>query len=247
LKTKIYISGTSRGLGRALAGEAKKRGYSVFGINRTSDPELMGEEVLLDLSKTDSIPMLLGSIFQKYLSEKSENIILINNAAMIEPIQKLEEVDPLSLAKALELNLKAPMLLSQQFLKGFASLKHCQKTIVNISSGAAFHPIPSWSLYCTAKAGLNIFNQCLAVEHEADSQFRFLNFSPGVLDTDMQAKIRSHSVEEFPLVNRFREFHDQKLLKSPSEVADKLFKFIESDRFQKNYSAQNINLDIEEI
>ncbi|TXF94582.1 SDR family NAD(P)-dependent oxidoreductase, partial [Lactobacillus delbrueckii subsp. bulgaricus] len=64
-----------------------------------------------------------------------------------------------------QLNLTAPVLLSQLFTKRFASYSG-KKTVVNITSGAAKNPYKGWSAYCSSKAGLDMFTRTFGFEQE---------------------------------------------------------------------------------
>src|SRR5207249_1406644 len=68
-------------------------------------------------------------------------------------------------------------------------------TVINISSGAAHHPLEGWSAYCSAKAGLAMLTSAIALEC-ADAGVRVFGLSPGVIDTDMQAAIRASGISQ---------------------------------------------------
>ena len=58
-------------------------------------------------------------------------------------------------------------------------------------------------------------------EH-ADSGIRFFSLAPGIIDTAMQAKIRSSSEEDFPAIERFKSYKTAGMLSSSNEVALKI-------------------------
>jgi benzil reductase ((S)-benzoin forming) len=60
-----------------------------------------------------------------------------------------------------------------------------------------------WSAYCAAKSGVERLTECVALE-EKDHGLRAYSVAPGVVDTDMQARIRECTEAEFPEVERFR-------------------------------------------
>jgi NAD(P)-dependent dehydrogenase (short-subunit alcohol dehydrogenase family) len=66
-------------------------------------------------------------------------------------------------------------------------------TIINVSSGAAHRPLPGWSAYCAAKAGLAMLTRALAAEY-GEQGIRVFGFAPGIVDTDMQATIRASGI-----------------------------------------------------
>ena len=69
------------------------------------------------------------------------------------------------------------------------------RRIVNISSGAAHQPLEGWSAYCTAKAGLAMLTRSVQLDHSADGVLAF-GLAPGLVDTDMQATIRSSGIND---------------------------------------------------
>ncbi|MEZ5137802.1 MAG: SDR family NAD(P)-dependent oxidoreductase [Acidimicrobiales bacterium] len=90
--------------------------------------------------------------------------------------------------------------------------------LVNVSSGAAT------SIYeggpCTAtKAAVDHFTEIVAAEEPA---LLCHAVAPGVVDTDMQAEIRTHDERTFPAIERFRELHRAGAWSSPAWVADHL-------------------------
>ena len=50
-----------------------------------------------------------------------------------------------------------------------------------------------------------------------------VSVAPGIVDTDMQATIRSVSADDFPMVERFISFHENGDLVAPDDVAKSLF------------------------
>jgi len=110
--------------------------------------------------------------------------ILINNAGTIEPIARLAESDPEAWANSACHAVRAalPHLVASG-----------DGVIVDISSGAAHRPLEGWSAYCVAKAGLAMLTQAIAHE-EGERGVRVYGFAPGVVDTDMQVRIRASGV-----------------------------------------------------
>ncbi len=54
---------------------------------------------------------------------------------------------------------------------------------------------------------------------ERDRGMRAYALAPGVVDTDMQAMVRSTPADVFPAVHRFRRIHDEGGLNAPAWVA----------------------------
>jgi NAD(P)-dependent dehydrogenase (short-subunit alcohol dehydrogenase family) len=74
-------------------------------------------------------------------------------------------------------------------------------TVINVSSGAAHHPLEGWSAYCSAKAGLAMLTRAIALEC-GDAGVRVFGLSPGVIDTDMQAAIRASGINRISQIRQ---------------------------------------------
>jgi benzil reductase ((S)-benzoin forming) len=113
---------------------------------------------------------------------------LINNAGVIPRIGPLQDADAADLAHALRVGLEAPMQLTAAFLHATQSWPGARK-VLNISSGLGRRPMASQSAYCAAKAGMDHFTRCLALEEAAKPHgAKVCSLAPGVIDTDMQVQ-----------------------------------------------------------
>jgi NAD(P)-dependent dehydrogenase (short-subunit alcohol dehydrogenase family) len=101
-------------------------------------------------------------------------------------VGKLADVSFQDWHDAVHLNLLAPTRLMQAAIP---ALRHSKGRIVNISTGAASRPVPSWSGYCATKAGFLLLTSTLAAE---EPDITCVSLRPGVIDTDMQGHIRKH-------------------------------------------------------
>ena len=71
--------------------------------------------------------------------------------------------------------------------------------IINISSGLGRRPMASQSAYCAAKAGMDHFTRCLALEEAAKPHgAKVCSLAPGVIDTGMQVQLRGADAAAFP-------------------------------------------------
>ena len=99
--------------------------------------------------------------------------------------------------------------------------------IVHISSGAARRPIPGWSVYCATKAAVD--QHALTVAAEALPGVRIGAIAPGVVDTGMQAEIRSSA--EFPGRASFVSLKETGGLLTPEESASRVLAIALADDF----------------
>ncbi len=221
----LIITGTTRGLGAALAQLAVARGHRVVGLSRRVAPP--GRSVVVDLADCAALPDALDTALDGESLADCERIVLVNNAAVLGPIGP--GYSPDDVLHHLHTNLAAPIILSRAFVDRLAEIDR-PKRIVNLSSGAATRPFDGWSLYCASKAGLDHFGRCLALETaRARHPFDLLGISPGVIDTGMQADIRAAAYADFPDVDRFHALQAEGALADPKRVADVVLRAALSD------------------
>lgn len=178
------ITGTKKGLGKALTEVFRSGGWEVREVN------LLKHEFCRPY----------GEITEHY-----NRVVYINNGFKMH-IEKASELQPQLINKNILMNITDPIMLFSDLLRDFPKAE-----FVNITSGAAKRGIAHWSLYCTGKAAMEGYVRALEAEG-----VRCLNFEPGVINTDMQAKIRG---SEFPDVEKFRNLK----LRSPEDVAQELY------------------------
>lgn len=231
------ITGVSKGLGESLAKQLLKPENRLICISRRQNQELLSKAeaagvthnfYACDLNETDAIHETLSQIHRDLTFEEEDQLILINNAGVVEPIVRIGEAREADLAQNIKVNLIAPMILSNWFIQSFSSLG-IEKTIVNISSGAASNPYDGWASYCSSKAGLDMFTRTVALEQDrTPSPVKMISFSPGIMDTEMQGQIRSSDEAHFSNVEQFRAFKENGHLRSPDLVATKLLELLDN-------------------
>lgn len=229
----IYIiTGTSSGIGLELTNQLLKLGNTVYGIARRENgiEHENYHHVLLDLADTSKLEDILEKIVNETV-EKATSFTLINNAGTIEPIGMAGELNSDLVAKSIAVNLTAPMILTNAFIKMLAE-KAIPKKVIQISSGAGRNAYEGWSSYCAGKAGLDRFTESVNLEElNKENGVRLISIAPGIIDTNMQGTIRQSKESAFPLVDRFKDYKTTGKLSSPADVASKLIQLIESDQF----------------
>ena len=237
----IILTGASQGLGQALATRlmgsgtrlvclSRERSEAVAGQARRTGTELVWHT--LDLAELDRLQAELPVIFAPDRLRGSDRVWLINNAGTLPPVKPMGALDPDALRRNVAINLTAPILLANAFLGATRALD-AARVVVNVSSGAAKHPIEGWGAYCATKAGLHMATRAMALEQAGHSRpVRVLSFAPGVLDTGMQATIRSTPAEDFPALDRFIALKAEGKLATAEAVADTLVRFLHEDSFE---------------
>ncbi len=216
----VIVTGVSRGLGAALARVLLDREAVVLGVGRSSAAGLEGERYRFascDLADVAGIDAALAPAFGALSGLSPRSVCLVNNAATVEPVGLVAMHDGAAIDRSLAVNLAAPVALSALFLRAFADTA-VERRIVNVSSGAARSAIAGESLYCAAKAGLEMLTKVLAVEVR-DATFRAVSLRPGVIDTDMQTVMRAQDEHVLPGVAMFRDFKSSGRLATPEDAA----------------------------
>ena len=139
------------------------------------------------------------AMIDKTLQRFGKVDILVNNAGVIEPIGVLAQSDPTAWAHNISVNLIGAYNAARVVLPHM--LANGGGTVINISSGAAHRPLEGWSAYCCAKAGLAMLTVALTQE-TAQSGLRVFGLSPGVVDTEMQMKIRASGINRVSQIPR---------------------------------------------
>ncbi len=218
----LVLTGASRGLGEAIAYEAARQGFALV-LNARNVPRLMR---VAKKTKTFGAPTITitGDIAQPATARRLARAthqafgrvdVVINNAAIIQPIGPIAQLDPYAWTYNWQVNVLGPVMVVQAMLP---MLRASQGRVINISSGAGVKPYPSWAPYATAKAALNHFTRILAAE---EPDITALALRPGVVDTDMQRFIREHGARAMPreLYERFLAYREAGRLEDPRNIA----------------------------
>jgi benzil reductase ((S)-benzoin forming) len=236
----IIITGASKGLGEGIAIELLHESHHLICISRGKSEKLEKlaaakacpiSFISFDFSKTGETPAMAKTIFQQIIIEKAGGVYLINNAGVIEPVGRTENCAPAEVEKHLKINLISPMLLTAAFIKHTQSLK-VEKRVINISSGAAQNPYHGWSSYCTGKAGIDMFTQCVGTEQkDTQSPVEIMAVAPGIIDTEMQTTIRATTEDQFIHRKKFVELKETGQLVPPQVAGKRIARLLFSNEF----------------
>lgn len=187
----LIITGASRGLGAAIARHAAQLGAAVVLTARSeADLRALAEAITADGGTAWAIPADVtdaqdcARLVQQTLDRAGRLDGLVNNAGVIDPIARLEDVDIAAWETLLRVNVTGPLRLIQAALP---ALRQTNGRVINVSSGAAIKARAGWGAYCASKAALNMLNSTLALEEPAITA---LAVRPGAVDTPMQGVIR---------------------------------------------------------
>ncbi|MEJ7928976.1 SDR family NAD(P)-dependent oxidoreductase [Ramlibacter sp. AN1015] len=234
------ITGASRGMGLAMARQLLQAGHDLVCIARHPEPSLAQQAQALQRSCdqwADDLarPHTAASRLEGWLAQRGSmglsSVTLINNAGVIPRVAPLAELSGHEVSDALRVDLEAPMLLTSVFLRGTAAWKLPRK-VLNISSGLGRRAMGSQAVYCAAKAGMDHFTRCLALEEERSGNgARVCSLAPGVIDTDMQVQLRAADASSFPDRDSFVGLKRQGALSTPEEAAARVLAFLDRPDF----------------
>ena len=220
------ISGGSKGLGHAIAEKLIVDGYQVVEFSRSAPHAY---SIKLDFSAPDLMLPALSANLEALAAKQWDEIVVVSNAASLSPIGPTSKKNSMAVLANININFTSAILFMSEVIKHFQS-HPCRKVLASISSGAALKAYSGWSLYCSAKAGLESYVRTVAVEQESEtSPFVILNVDPGVMDTDMQSLIRSSHKDDFPAVDYFIHRKESGELRTPDQVAIGVVKILHSD------------------
>lgn len=191
----LVVTGSSRGIGAATAVLAAERGYAVV-VNYTSNVDA-AERVCARIHQQGGVaiavrgdvaaPADVEHIFQA--ADRLGTLTgLVNNAGMILPTARVDEMDAERLARTFAVNVTGSFLCAREAVLRM-STRHGGKGggIVNISSGASkLGGAGVYLDYAASKGAIDTFTVGLALE-VAGEGIRVNSVRPGVIDTDIHA------------------------------------------------------------
>ncbi len=214
----ILITGCTSGIGYALALRFANNGYKVYAVGRDKKllDELSTKSDLIIPFETDITDKNRGDIILKAL-QYEESISIIHNAGIAKPSLISELTEDL-LKKHFETNFYAPILLSQHLLP----LLNQDSRVLYISSGAGDLALQGLMPYCTSKAAFERATHCFNQEFNPKGIY-FGNLRPGMVDTNMQKKLREENVANLPTRDFYLSAKNNHNLIPPQLAAEFIF------------------------
>ena len=232
------VTGTTSGIGHAVARTLLERGWRVFGLGRRASAieHDAYEHTRIDLHDIDAFDATLTPRLTTILADRELGRVgLVNNAADPALLGPVPTLDARRLAAVFATNVAAPIWLMGALVR--LAPMALPLRIVNVSTGAASRAFPGLAAYGSSKAALRMAGMALAAELETttDTTLRerdiaVLSYEPGTVDTPMQAWARSQSDDVLPSRDLFARFEAERLLVPPMAPAREIVAFLEGER-----------------
>ena len=184
----IIVTGAASGVGKELTKQMIEKGCQVAALDINGDnlnklkEELNSDKLttyVVDMGNQESI----RSFAEQYKQDFKEPDIIINNAGIIQPFVKVEELEDNIINKIMSINFYGPLNLIRCFLKDISN-SESEKYIVNVSSMGGFFPFPGQTIYGASKAALKILTEGLYAELQ-DTKVKAMIVLPGAMNTNI--------------------------------------------------------------
>jgi len=183
------VTGGGRGLGRHMAQKLAEAGAAVAITGRTASSldetvEAIrvagGNAIAIAADVTERVAV--ERVVEEIENQLGAVDVLVNNAAIVDPLGPVAEVDPDAWWHLMEVNLRGPFLCARAVLPSMIQRK--QGVIMNVASNGAYNTVANVTAYCASKAALVRFTDCLAAEVKEHNVATF-SVHPGIVRTDM--------------------------------------------------------------
>jgi short-subunit dehydrogenase len=187
----VVVTGAGNGMGRELVLELLRRGAKVAAVDlredflvetKTQAASLNGqlETFAVDVTDSAKVAELPAAVIKKLGSVDA----VINNAGIIQPFVKINELSFQDAAHVMNVNFNGPLHVVKSFLPEL--LKRPEAHILNVSSMGAYAPVPGQSVYGASKAAIKLFTEGLRSEL-LDTKVGVTIVFPGAIETNIAA------------------------------------------------------------
>lgn len=185
----VVITGSTRGIGRAMAEACARAGGTVVVSSRTASAvaetvsalRALGASasgIACDVAVDDDLAALLAHAVETHGGVD----VWVNNAGISLGMRRHVETSPAEMRRIIAINLTGTMVASRMLVPYF--IERGAGVLINVSGrGGRGDSAAFTAAYAATKAGVMVFTTSLAAEHKADP-ISVLVFMPGMVDTD---------------------------------------------------------------
>ena len=211
----VLVTGANGGIGRVLTVAFANAGYSVISTDISEQKVSVDNATALQL---DLEQIALDESYSQAFKETVDDLTggagisaLINNAA-VQVLGGVKRVTRTDWQTSINVNLSAPLMLTQMF---FESLEQNKGSVVNISSIHATQTKREFVAYATSKGALSSLTRNMAVD--VGSAFRVNAIEPAAVDTEM---LRAGFEGKEYMLKDLENCHPAGRISSAKEVAE---------------------------
>ena len=195
------VTGSSQGIGKAIATRLARQGYAVAVNSRQPEGEV--RETLREIDAWGKPRLYVQgdvamaadrhAMVERVVQEFGRIDLLVNNAGVGPAIRRdILETTEESMHDVLAVNICGTFFLSQEVAKFMIEerQRHTELTplIINISSISAYTSSTSRGEYCISKAGVSMITKLYA-DRLAGEGIRVYEIRPGIIETEMTCKV----------------------------------------------------------
>ncbi len=176
----IIVTGSTRGIGAAIAKELDTLGFRVAGLTR-SGKTAAGDGFVCDVSDEASVAKAIAEV-----AARGPIAGLVNNAGLYEE-HKSDQLTAAEFERLMRTNATSVVVASREI---YPHLKKAGGGLI-VSIGSFFDKmgVARSVAYCASKAAIGAITRCLAVEWAKDN-IRVVDVAPGYIATDLNADFR---------------------------------------------------------
>src|SRR5919205_243060 len=210
------VTGSSKGIGKAIALEFANAGYYVV-INARNEEELnqAAKDISNSIKDAGRIVSIPGDISQESVSislvesavkQFGRIDVLINNAGIGGESKKINELTEKDWDQVIDVNLKGAFLCTREAVKNMMKDENNNNnnnnnnnssnySIINVSSVHEQTPQPESAPYAASKGGMQMLTKTIALEL-AEKGIRINGIAPGAIATDMNKELLENQKEK---------------------------------------------------
>lgn len=227
----IIITGSSAGIGFALAEYFGKKGHQVFGLSRSGSKSQFFTSISTDITSKTSIEEAVSGI----LKNNTSIDLLINNAGM-GMVGAVEDTSQEDILKLFNLNLVGSVMMMSAVLPRMRAQE--KGRIINISSIGSEMGLPFRGFYSASKSALDKVTEAIRYEispwnievcslHLGDIK---TNIADNRLKTEVSSNYKSTFEKVYALMNEHVNSGNE-----PQEVAEYIDKLLSKKKWKAHY------------
>ena len=224
----IIVTGAANGIGREITLQLLNKGSYVIAldismkafvdlVNAAGENEKNLTTYIVDITDREAIARTREKILQKFKSVDG----VINNAGIIQPFIKLNELSYEVVEKVMDVNFWGCLNITKAFLPDL--LKQKEAHLANVSSMGGFLPVPGQTIYGAAKAAVKLLTEGL-IEELKNTNVKVSVVFPDAVGTNIMKNSGLTAAPEMETSGK------SAMVLSPQKAAQQIIKGIEKDK-----------------